>query len=137
MANRSSFRGESTNIAVENPVAGHPGHSGTTIASGRGITPYQHGRMSAGSPSSNARPAPSLQHIFDEIRRMSEEQKKIREDMRKMVHDIGKVGEECKKINDFLKLQQDSSFTIESSVHKVRSHIYYACVLMNACALKG
>ena len=61
----------------------------------------------------------TLQEICDEVRRGYEEQRKLKEDMRKIGQDIQKIVNEFKELNQMLKSQAESSFSIESSVYKV------------------
>ncbi len=62
---------------------------------------------------------PILVQLMDEIRRVREEQQKGRDGFKKVFGQLAKLDEEFWKLNDHVKKQSDTSFTVESSPYKV------------------
>ncbi len=93
--------------------AGRAGQSNTTLGPGH---------CRPGSANQNQPPEesmPILVQLLDEIRRVREEQQKGRDGFKKVFGQLAKLDEEFRKLNDHVKKQSDTSFTVESSPYKV------------------
>ena len=98
--------------------AGHQQYRGGAISHGH---QQQNNFQQHGPESTSTNPnSVSLPQILDEVRRGLEEQKKIKDEIRRMGTEVGRIREEYKKLYELVKTQADASFTIESSVYKVR-----------------
>lgn len=69
--------------------------------------------------SSEARGTLEMKQKILKVRRGREERRNIREEIWKVILQVSKL-EEQKKLMDMVKQQSDASFTIETSVYKVR-----------------
>lgn len=63
-----------------------------------------------------------MQQKILEARRGREERRGIREEIRKVIQQVSKLEEEQKKLMEMVKQQSDASFTIETSLYKVRKY---------------
>ena len=59
------------------------------------------------------------QEILDEVRRGRDDQKKLREEIKRNGQILTKLQEEYRKLNQQLRQQMDTAFTVESSAYKV------------------
>lgn len=99
-----------------------PTSGGTRPPTGPGSQPAD-GNSQARQQLGDARGTLEMQQkIFDEVRRGREERRSIREEIRKVAQQVSKLEEQQKKLMEMAKQQNDASFTIETSVYKVRGY---------------
>ena len=65
-----------------------------------------------------------LQELLDEVRRGRDDQRKLREEVKRNGQILTKLQEEYRKLNEQLRQQMDTTFTVESSAYKVGFVIY-------------
>ena len=62
------------------------------------------------------------QQILEELRRLREESKKHSDEMKRLNQTAGKLDESYKKLRDDFREYTDSTFSIETSIYKVKNY---------------